>query len=382
MKKHIKDFNIGIAFSGGGIRAILFHSGVLHNLARHGLLENIKVISSVSGGSIFVGLLYSMNNGRWPTSKEYMINIFPFLRQIFCNLSIARYWYHHLANPLYWNYLPKRANFLGVTLRELWNIKGNLNELPEYPKWFIAATVSKNGKKWVFNRDYIGSKELGFAKPEDTALSEAIAASTAYPGIVGPFQLKTKKYTWYKDIPYSNSDKNKIVQPDNSIYYFYDGGLFDNLGCDSLFKKFGEELIDEIDSIIVSDACAPLSQEWFSKWKPLSRTKKMVDMILVNTDILRIRWMREYIEKNRSLGVLYRIDRHADELIPSHKKHLFKDSAFMSKDQLNVVRNLKTHLKKVSPAEFKYTIRNGYETAFIENRLYFDYYRNKSRTDL
>ncbi|HMB71070.1 MAG TPA: patatin-like phospholipase family protein, partial [bacterium] len=43
---------LGLALSGGGFRASLFHVGVLRRLAELGLLQHVKVISSVSGGSI------------------------------------------------------------------------------------------------------------------------------------------------------------------------------------------------------------------------------------------------------------------------------------------------------------------------------------------
>ena len=48
---------IGLALSGGGFRAALFHVGVLARLAEIGILRRVEVISSVSGGSI-IGALY------------------------------------------------------------------------------------------------------------------------------------------------------------------------------------------------------------------------------------------------------------------------------------------------------------------------------------
>src|SRR5215210_5840376 len=48
---------IGLALSGGGFRAALFHVGVLARLAELGILRAVEVISTVSGGSI-IGALY------------------------------------------------------------------------------------------------------------------------------------------------------------------------------------------------------------------------------------------------------------------------------------------------------------------------------------
>ena len=51
---------LGLALSGGGFRASLFHVGVLSRLAELGLLRRIEVLSMVSGGSI-VGALYYLH---------------------------------------------------------------------------------------------------------------------------------------------------------------------------------------------------------------------------------------------------------------------------------------------------------------------------------
>ena len=48
---------VGVALSGGGFRASLFHIGVLAKLAEFGMLRHVEVISCVSGGSI-VGAHY------------------------------------------------------------------------------------------------------------------------------------------------------------------------------------------------------------------------------------------------------------------------------------------------------------------------------------
>ena len=49
---------IGLALSGGGSRAIAFHLGCLRALNKKGVLDNIDVISTVSGGSV-IGAIYA-----------------------------------------------------------------------------------------------------------------------------------------------------------------------------------------------------------------------------------------------------------------------------------------------------------------------------------
>ncbi|BCX89991.1 NTE family protein (plasmid) [Methylomarinovum tepidoasis] len=73
----------GLALSGGGFRAALFHLGVLAALAERGLLSRIEVISTVSGGSI-IGACYYLklkqllegNHPRFPEpSQEAYVGI-------------------------------------------------------------------------------------------------------------------------------------------------------------------------------------------------------------------------------------------------------------------------------------------------------------------
>ena len=51
---------LGLGLSGGGFRASFFHIGILAQMADQGLLRNVEVISTVSGGSI-IGALYYLH---------------------------------------------------------------------------------------------------------------------------------------------------------------------------------------------------------------------------------------------------------------------------------------------------------------------------------
>lgn len=54
-----RDLKLGLALSGGGFRAALFHVGVLAALAERDLLRRVEVISTVSGGSV-IGAFYHL----------------------------------------------------------------------------------------------------------------------------------------------------------------------------------------------------------------------------------------------------------------------------------------------------------------------------------
>jgi hypothetical protein len=56
---------VGLALSGGGSRAIAFHLGCLRALHDLGILPQVKVLSTVSGGSI-IGGLYAATDAPFP----------------------------------------------------------------------------------------------------------------------------------------------------------------------------------------------------------------------------------------------------------------------------------------------------------------------------
>src|SRR5258705_8880400 len=71
---------IGLALSGGGVRAATFHMGVLKRLAVEGLLERVSAISTVSGGSLVTAAVMSEAGMKWPSSKDFLEKVYPAVR--------------------------------------------------------------------------------------------------------------------------------------------------------------------------------------------------------------------------------------------------------------------------------------------------------------
>ena len=76
---------LGLALSGGGHRAAFFHVGVLARLSELGLLRPVRVLSTVSGGSIVGALYYLLVKNLLATagSREILARILRNLRGIY-----------------------------------------------------------------------------------------------------------------------------------------------------------------------------------------------------------------------------------------------------------------------------------------------------------
>ena len=112
---------IGLALSGGGMRAAVFHLGVLRCLAEHGLFEQIAHISSVSGASICMGLIYGCHDHRWPDDVSFLQEVYPKIKTMITQKDIQ---WHSLARlliePYYWD---KKVNLLANVMKQRWNVE-------------------------------------------------------------------------------------------------------------------------------------------------------------------------------------------------------------------------------------------------------------------
>jgi NTE family protein len=138
---------IGVALSGGGVRAAVFHLGVLLRLAADGLLERVTFLSTVSGGSMGVGLAYSLAGGRWPASASFGAEVLPRARQILTTVSIQKdYLWRSARQP--WLLFGGRARLVSQSMQARWDLSGRLQDVPETPRWIINATTYETGKNW------------------------------------------------------------------------------------------------------------------------------------------------------------------------------------------------------------------------------------------
>ena len=105
---------------------MVFHLGVMKHLADRGLLEAVAKVSTVSGGSLLVGLLLQQNQMRWPTSEQFLARSLPALRESLCMRSLQWGAARQLLNPLNWRFLLSRSNLLARALQREWQVQAAL----------------------------------------------------------------------------------------------------------------------------------------------------------------------------------------------------------------------------------------------------------------
>ena len=177
-----------LCLSGGGYRAMVFHVGVLWRLYDAGLLRDIKRISSVSGGSITAGLLAL----KWKTlSFDPARAQQDFVPQVVAPLrALASETIDQEAIVL-GLILPGRvSDRVAAAYRDHLFGDATLQDLPDAPRFVINATNVQSGVLWRFMKPYMRDYRVGEVKHPTVPLSQAVAASSAFPPVLSPVELR------------------------------------------------------------------------------------------------------------------------------------------------------------------------------------------------
>ena len=124
--------NIALALSGGGFRATVFHLGVLARLAEENRLEDVNLLSTVSGGSLCAGMVFSLNQYRWPSSADYLQKILPECRRLLTTVDLQAELVRRSLTR-FWTVFTSRADDLSILMQKHWGITAQLGDLPENP---------------------------------------------------------------------------------------------------------------------------------------------------------------------------------------------------------------------------------------------------------
>jgi len=328
---------------------MVFHLGVLKLLAERGLLEHVQRISTVSGGSLLIGLVMKECGLSWPSSQAFLSVVYPKLREKLCKRSLQWGAARQLLNPLNLRFLFARANLLGLALRKEWSIDDKLSELPEVPEWSINGTTAENGKRFRFKRGDLGDYALGYAAPVDFPLADALAVSAAFPGGFGPLRVDTTKFEWRKRPWNAPPGSETKIDLDHKALHLYDGGVYDNLGLEPFFDAGKCQPKHSGHCIIVSDAGSPLPSGFSSRSLNPRRLLRIADIMSDQAHALRVRTFATYLQQEPNRGALIPIKTRI--------------SAANSSDDSAFAASFPTTLRRLRPTEFDRIAAHGYEVA-------------------
>jgi len=347
--------NIGLALSGGGFRATLFHLGLIRFLRDAGLLSSITQLASVSGGSVMAAhLIY-----RWSeytssddaTFEKAASELIAFTQQDVRGKIVRRLPLLVLAGLI-----PKvklgRTDLLEQFYDQFYDYT-TLHELRvrnyDAPALHILTTNLSSGQLCSFTPD-------GFCidSPQGTELYEtyaistalAVAASSSYPLFFPPIELTAERL---------QVDMAAFQSP---FSYVTDGGIFDNLGARKL------ALLDrdiDFDHVIISDAGATFDPNYTKRFRSLlNAASRSADILMKRVGELEYERVREQnifseeLLKDEHRLKKFRFAQLAIEVHPHEDPHAL---------HLNVQRaakSIRTDLDKFSDVEVRTLVAHGY----------------------
>ena len=348
---------IGLALSGGGIRATVFHLGALARLARQALLENISFLSTVSGGSLAVALVRACSGNCWPTSEVYLQDTIQTSRRVLTSRGLDHACLRRmLLSP--WTLRNGRAAALAAALQDCWSVSDLLLDLPDNPRWIINATCYESGKNWRFQKKRMGDYITGYVDSPRLPIALAVAASSAVPGLVGALKIETGQFGWF------SYDKSRTPQPQSPEFRtitLWDGGVYDNLGVEALFKPSGAYR-DGFDFLIVSDASASLEPET----RPFRAPRRLLDISTDQVRGLRARAVVSHLQRNPGTGAYLKIGNTEERIyreanLPAMAEQITEDS--LSASEVREAAAIRTTLRRFTPSEYDLLFAHGHQVA-------------------
>jgi len=350
---------VALALSGGGVRAAVFHCGALQRLALDGLLESTTFVSTVSGGSLVVGLILCQNGHQWPRSEEFLDTVLQRVRARLTTATLqGSYTWRSVVLP--WRLARGRAHVLAGQLEAQWGINGSMRDLPETPRWLVNATCYETGRNWRLSRRRMGDYVTNYVLDPATPIADAIAASAAVPGAIGPLAIRSADYDWHR------YEKGQLVAASTPAkrYALWDGGVYDNLGVEPLFKP-GGGFREGFDFLIVSDASAALSLD-ASRVKrvltPWRRAFRLMNVAMEQVRGLRARSLIAEFERYPEAGVYLRIGNTVQAVYAAVGRKAPAGDKLEDADVARAKR-FKTTLRRLSVEEFDLLRRHGFEVA-------------------
>src|SRR6187549_2407623 len=283
-----------LCLSRGGYRAMVFLDGVLWHLYQAGLLKDLARISSVSGGSITAGLLAL----KWR-------------RLSFAPAKIAQDFVPEVVQPLRnlaGETIDAESIVLGALLpgsisdriaaaydEHLFN-GATLQDLPDdpAPRFVFNATNVQSGALWRFMKPYMRDYRVGEVRKPTVLLSKAVAASSAFPPLLSPCELRLDPNAFE---PNSGLDLQR--EPYTKRVLLTDGGVYDNLGLETAWKRY--------QTILVSDAGGKTQPEEEPKTDWARHAYRILDLIDNQVRSLRKRQVIDSYKQSLRKGAYWGI---------------------------------------------------------------------------
>jgi NTE family protein len=285
---------IGLALSGGGFRATLFHCGALCRLDELGFLARLDRVSSVSGGSITAGVLAT----RW-SALRFEGDVAKNLRELVI-LPLQAFCHRTVDAPAIGlgTLLPghRPSDLLQAEYAEHLYGKATLQDLPDRPRFVFNATNLATGVSFRFSKPYAGDYRIGLIKSPVFPVALAVTASSAFPPFLSPVVISVDPSAFER---VEGADLFDQVEYRKRLL-LTDGGAYDNLGLETVWNRY--------ETVLTSDAGAPFGLQLDPETAWHSQVLRALDIATNQSRGLRKRILVDDYKRGIRKGAYWGID--------------------------------------------------------------------------
>jgi NTE family protein len=349
MADHILRAGIGLAMSGGGFRATLFHIGALIRLNELGSLAKLDRISAVSGGAITAAMLAcrwnALEAGEFAAANLEQLVVQP-LRQ-FCGRNVdARAIAEGTISP--WD---SPNDVLARQYDELFEHM-RLALLPDKPRTVFNTTNLQTGRDFRISKAYLADYRVGRIDNPDLRVGKAVAASSAFPPVLSPCIIEVDPATWHR---VNGADLFDHPRYKHTLT-LTDGGVYDNIGL---------EPIDTFQTVLVSDAGAPFGMQDQAKTDPVGQLARALDVATDQARGLRARYLIELAKLRGQRTAYWGIDTR-------YEKYPAGNKLSCNPVKTDGLKNIRTRLNAFDRVEQEKLINWGYALCDAAMRSFVD----------
>jgi len=332
---------IGLCLSGGGYRAMIYHVGAIIRLNELGFLPRISEIASVSGGSITAGLLAL----RWTNLRfdehgcgTNLAEVFvaPLLHFAGKGIDIRAILYGlipgcNAADSLVRSY--DHNLFAGACLQDI----------TDFPRFTFMATNLQTGSGWRFAKGYAADYRVGLIDKPVIPLARVVAASSAFPPFLSPVRIALSR-----EAVQATSGADLHREPFISTAVLSDGGVYDNLGLERIWKR--------CRTILVSNAGRTIPEVGHPSGRWIGQMFRTLSLIQQQSENSRLRLLFGMANQRQRHVAYWSIDAtSADYALP--------DAVPFSSEEAEAAASLRTRLNPFSLDEQRLLLRAGYAGA-------------------
>ncbi|HWT01540.1 MAG TPA: patatin-like phospholipase family protein [Pyrinomonadaceae bacterium] len=283
-KQHEQPFDeLAVTLSGGGYRAAAFHLGVLDVLNRVGLLQSVRVLSTVSGGT-FTGMKYALNLAQGQDFEKFFKDLRDFLAE------------NNIIGDALGGLQDKPDSPFAAQMPSLVRSAANVyasdgmfgdatfdiildDKQSHLKEVSFNATEFETANYFRFQRSKsaaadIGNGNLPINEPvaRMMRLADIAAASSGFPGAFEPIRFPDDFVWKQKSLEEVRSALGKRFA---TCVALMDGGIYDNQGVDSVITNYHREgnkvglvIISDTNQRTKPDAKGPRGRAAFYKFAP------------------------------------------------------------------------------------------------------------------